>query len=122
MMRITYDAEADVLAILLADSDVEETRSIAPGVEADLDSGGRVLSVEFLNASKKYDLGGAQLNGSDTPYSLATAGALYGLSSTTLRHQIHRGALRGVKMGRNWMVHRDDLEGYLTRRSRKAKT
>ena len=121
-MRITYDKAMDVLAILLADAEVEETRSIAPGVEVDYDSTGRVLALEFLNASKKYDLSGAKLEDPDPYYSLAAAGATFGLSPTTLRHQIGRGVLPGTKFGRNWMVHRDDLYKYLKERSRKAKS
>ena len=120
-MRITYDKEMDVLAILLADAEVEQTRSIAPGVEVDYDSAGRVLAIEFLNASRKYDLSGAELQSPDPYFSLAAAGAMFGLSPTTLRHQIGRGVLRGVKLGRNWVVHRDDLEDYIEKRSRKAK-
>ena len=121
-MRTTYDDEADVLAVLLADAEVEETRSIAPGVEVDYDSSGRVLAIEFLNASKKYDLSGANLEPPDPFYSLAAAGALFGLSPTTLRHQIQRGALPGTKFGRNWMVHLDDLNTYIKERSRRAKS
>ena len=120
-MRITYDKEVDVLAILLADSEVEQTRSIAPGVEVDYDLDGRILAIEFLNASKKYDLRGAEFEDPDPYFSLAAAGAMFGLSPTTLRHQIGRGVLRGVKFGRNWVVHRDDLEDYMEKRSRKAK-
>ncbi|MCI0440632.1 MAG: DUF2283 domain-containing protein [Chloroflexi bacterium] len=64
-MKITYDREVDVLAILLADAEVKETRSIAPGVEVDYDSSGRVLAIEFLNASKKYDLSRARFEPPD---------------------------------------------------------
>jgi len=120
-MRITYDKEMDVLAILLADAEVQQTRSIAPGVEVDYDSAGRVLAIEFLNAGKKYNLNGAELEDPDPYFSLAAAGAMFGLSPTTLRHQIGRGVLRGTKFGRNWVVHRDDLEDYMEKRSRKAK-
>lgn len=120
-MRITHDKRMDVLAILLSDGEVDETRSIAPGVEVDVDSTGRVLALEFLNASKKYDLSGAELEGPDPYFSLAAAGAMFGLSPTTLRHQIGKGVLRGTKFGRNWVVHRDDLYTYLAERSRKAK-
>ena len=121
MMRITYDREADILAILLADEEVEETKNLAPGVEADYDSKGRILAVEFLNASKKYDLDGIKLEDPNPYYSLAAAGAMFGLSPTTLRHQVGRGVLRGTKFGRNWVVHRDDLEDYMEKRSRRAK-
>ena len=120
-MRITYDKEMDVLAILLADAEVQQTRSIAPGVEVDYDSAGRVLAIEFLNAGKKYNLSGAELEEPDPYFSLAAAGAMLGLSPTTLRHQIARGVLRGTKFGRNWVVHREDLEDYMEKRSRKAK-
>ena len=121
-MRTTYDREADVLAILLADAEVAETRSIAPGVEVDYDSSGRVLAMEFLNAGKKYDLSGTELESPDPYYSLAAAGELFNLSPTTLRHQIGRGVLRGTKFGRNWVVHQDDLEAYIMERSRKSKS
>ena len=121
LMKITYDRDVDVLAILLADEEVETTKNIAPGVEADYDSQGRILAIEFLNAGKKYDLDGVELQSPDPFYSLAAAGALFGLSPTTLRHQIERDVLHGVKVGRNWLVHRDDLEDYMRNRSRKAK-
>ena len=120
-MRVTYDKKADVLAVLMDDAEVEETKSIAPGVEVDYDSEGRVLAIEFLHASKKYNLKGAEFEAPDPYYSLAAAGALFGLSPTTLRHQIEKGVLHGIKFGRNWVVHRDDLEIYLKERSRKAK-
>jgi len=54
-LRITYDKETDALAIDLADAAVEETRNIAPGVEVDFDSTGRVVAIEFIHPSKSYD-------------------------------------------------------------------
>ncbi len=121
-MRITYDEEADVLSVLLADAEVEETRNIAPGVEVDYDSSGRVLGIELLRSGQKYDLDEMDLERPEPYYSLAAAGDLYGLSPTTLRHQIARGVLKGVKFGRNWMVHRDDLDSYMKEKSRKARS
>ena len=103
-----------------ADAEVEETKSIAPGVEVDYDSNGRVLSIEFLNAGKKYDLKGDEQEEPDPYFSLRAAGELFGISPTTLRHQIEKKILRGTKFGRNWMVHRDDLYDYMQNRSRKA--
>ena len=120
-MRITLDKEADVLAIILADAEVEETKTIAPGVEVDYDSSGRVLSIEFLNACKKYDLEGAGIESPKRFCSLAEAASLVGLSPVTLRHQIERGVLAGTKLGRNWVIQLDDLYSYLNERSRKAK-
>ncbi len=120
-MRVTYDREADALSILLADGEVEQTKNIAPGVEVDFDFEGKVLAIEFLNASKKYDINVSGLEEPDPYFSLAAAAELYGLSATTLRHQIEREVLPGVKFGRNWVVHRDDLDEYIRGRSRKAK-
>ena len=121
-MRITYDKDADVLSILLADADVEQTRNIAPGVEADYDYSGRVVGIEFVKASQRYDIDWREFDPPDPYYSLADAGALYSLSPHTLRHQIQRGVLPGTKFSRNWMVHIDDLEEYVARRSRKERT
>lgn len=121
IVQITYDREADVLALLLTDADVEETKSIAPGVHVDYDFSGHVSAIEFLNASKKYDLSRTELEEPDPYFTLAEAGYLFDLSPTTLRHQIHRGALRGTKIGRNWVVHRDDLNDYIAERSRKVR-
>lgn len=120
-MRVTYDKEADALAILLSDEEMQETRSIAEGVEVDFDSKGRVLAIEILGASKKYDLSGTVFDVPGPYYSLASAGEKYGLSPDTLRHQIHRGLLRGFKIGRNWLVRDEDLESYVSRHSRKPK-
>ena len=120
-MRITLDKEADVLAIILADAEVEETKSIAPGVEVDYDSGGRVVAIEFLNACKKYDLDETEIEPPKRFCSLAEAASLVGLSPVTLRHQIERGVLVGTKLGRNWVIQLDDLYLYLNERSRKAK-
>ncbi len=120
-MRVMYDREADALSILLADGEVQQTKNIAPGVEVDFDFEGKVLAIEFLNASKKYDIDTNGLEEPEPYYALAAAAEQCGLSATTLRHQIEKGVLHGVKFGRNWMVHRDDLDDYMRERSRKAK-
>jgi excisionase family DNA binding protein len=119
-MRATYDRCADSLAIVLADEEVEETRNIAPGVEVDYGSSGRVVAIEVLNASRKYDVEHIGLESPDPYLSLAEAGELVGISPTTLRHQIARGILPGTKIGRNWAVHQRDLFKYANERSKKA--
>ena len=55
-MKATYDRCADSLAIVLADAEVEETINIVPGVEVDYDSSGRVVAIEILHTSDKYDV------------------------------------------------------------------
>ena len=119
-MRATYDQHSDALTIILADAEVEETRNVAPGVELDYDSTGRVVAIEVLNASTKYEVHHVGLEAPDPYLSLAEAGELVGISPITLRHQIVRGVLPGTKIGRNWAVHHRDLIKYATERSKKA--
>lgn len=52
-MRITYDQEADILAILLNNSVIEESDEEKPGVIIDYDHQGNVVGLEILDASKR---------------------------------------------------------------------
>ena len=119
-MKITYDRDADAMLILLADSEVEETKSVAPGFFADYDADGRVIALEILKATQKYDFDQTEIEPPDPYMSLSDAGEMFGLSPTTLRHQIARGVLKGSKFGRNWMVRHDHMAAYIRERSRKA--
>ena len=119
-VKLTYDEDADAVMMLLADAEVEETREISIGVYADYDVQGRLIALEILDACKNYDLAEGELDAPNPFLSLAAAGEMYGISPTTLRHQIARGVLKGVKAGRNWVVHHRDLHAYMTQRSRKA--
>ena len=120
-MEITYDKNVDAMTILLANLDIEETRDIAPGVYVDYDADGRVVALEILKASQKYDISEIEMQPPNPYISLSDAGRLYGLSPTTLRHQISRGVLEGKKFGRNWMVRNDHMADYVRERSRKAR-
>jgi YD repeat-containing protein len=52
-MKITYDAEVDVLRIILSDQPVEESDEDKPGIIIDYDAQGNVVSMEILDASKR---------------------------------------------------------------------
>jgi uncharacterized protein YuzE len=52
-MKVLYDAEVDVLSILLSDAPVEESDEDKPGVILDYDKHGNVVSLEILDASKR---------------------------------------------------------------------
>ena len=119
-MKVVYDQRSDSLAIVLANAEVEETKNIAPGVEVDYDSSGRVVAIEVLHARDKYDVKHIGLESPDPYLSLAEASEMVGISPTTLRHQIARGVLAGTKVGRNWAVHQRDLFKYATERSTKV--
>ena len=118
--EIAYDKNIDAVMILFSGSDIEETRDIAPGVYVDYDSEGRMVGLEILKASQKYDLGDTEFQAPDRYMSLSDAGRLYGLSPTTLRHQVSRGILKGKKFERDWMARNDHMADYVRERSRKA--
>jgi uncharacterized protein YuzE len=52
-MKVTYDAEVDILRIVLSDQPVEESDEDKPGVIIDYDDRGNVVSMEILDASKR---------------------------------------------------------------------
>ncbi|HEY5043237.1 MAG TPA: DUF2283 domain-containing protein [Verrucomicrobiae bacterium] len=54
-MKLTYDKETDTLLIVLTKRTIDETEEIRPGVLADLDETGALVSLEILNASSKVD-------------------------------------------------------------------
>jgi excisionase family DNA binding protein len=46
------------------------------------------------------------------PIGLSEAAQLLGVSHATLRAQVHRGRLRAVKVGRDWLVDRQEIDRY----------
>lgn len=119
----TYDAAADVLGVWLAPDDgTAITRVVAPGVHADVDAAGRLVSVEVLDASGRYAR--AALEALASPAELLTlseAAAESGLAPTTLRGLLHRGRLAGVKRGRDWLVTAAALWSYLDSRDARGR-
>ena len=57
MVQVNYDANYDVLSIILVSKRVKESAEILPDVIADFDDDGRVVAFEILDASKVVDLG-----------------------------------------------------------------
>ena len=52
-MKVSYDAEVDVLRIILSDQPVDESDEDKPGIIIDYDAQGNVISMEILDASKR---------------------------------------------------------------------
>ncbi len=52
-MKISYDAEVDVLSIIFLETTVT-TKEIAEGIAADYDSQGRLAGIEILDATKRF--------------------------------------------------------------------
>ena len=52
-MKITYDPETDTLTIKLKKTRIAESDELQPGVIADLDTKGRIVGLEILDASRR---------------------------------------------------------------------
>jgi len=52
-MKITYDAEVDILRIRLTDAPIEESDEEKPGLILDYDENGNVIGFEILNATAR---------------------------------------------------------------------
>jgi uncharacterized protein YuzE len=49
-MKATYDAEVDVVMVYFASAKYDHSEEIYPGMIADFDANGRIISLEILNA------------------------------------------------------------------------
>ena len=54
-MKVTYDAESDVLRILFSKASIDESDEDRPGVVLDYDSEGNVVGIEILDASLRME-------------------------------------------------------------------
>lgn len=52
-MKVTYNAEVDILRITLNDVPVDESDEDKPGVILDYDADGNVVGIEILDASQR---------------------------------------------------------------------
>jgi uncharacterized protein YuzE len=53
-MRLKVDKENDALYLRLDDTPIVESEEVSPGVILDLDATGRVVGVEMLNLSSRF--------------------------------------------------------------------
>jgi len=54
-MKVTYDAEVDVLRIVLNSAEIEESDEEKPGVILDYDKDGNIVGLEILDASRRVE-------------------------------------------------------------------
>lgn len=54
-MKVTYEAEVDVLRILFSNAPIEESDEEKPGMIIDYDKDGNVMGMEILDATKRMD-------------------------------------------------------------------
>ena len=53
MMKVTYDAEVNILRIILSDQLIEESDEEKPGIIIDYDADGNMVGMEILDASER---------------------------------------------------------------------
>ena len=118
-MQLTYDATVDAFQFELAPgTPVAKTIEWGHGVYVDVDARGRVLGIEVLDASTRFDAASlATLQPPVNTLSLAEAADESGLSAATLRVLLNGGRLVGRKQGRDWTVTLSDLYTYLESRA-----
>ena len=56
-MKATYDSETDALYVRFAETTIVDSDEVAHGVILDFDSDGKIVAVEFLEASKHITAG-----------------------------------------------------------------
>ena len=54
-MEVSYDADVDILSIILVHTRANDSQEVLPGVVADFDSGRRIIALEIFDASKLAD-------------------------------------------------------------------
>ncbi len=54
-MKVTYDAEVDILRLIFSSVPVEESDEDKPGVILDYDKDGNLVGMEILDASKRTE-------------------------------------------------------------------
>lgn len=52
-MKVIYDAENDIIDLVLSDDAVSESDEIRDGIIVDYSAAGRIVSIEILDASQK---------------------------------------------------------------------
>jgi uncharacterized protein YuzE len=54
-VKVTYDADVDVLSIVLSQAPIEESDEEKPGIILDYDEDGNIVGIEILDASQRVE-------------------------------------------------------------------
>jgi uncharacterized protein YuzE len=124
LIRLTYDAESDVLGIWLPGPPGRTVKTIVvkPWIHVDVDASGGCAGIDILDAKHQIPL--AALRKLPRPESWSTlseAAKESGLSANTLRVLVNRGRIEARKQGRDWLVDDASLWNYLEAREARGR-
>ncbi|HHT9115785.1 MAG: DUF2283 domain-containing protein [Planctomycetes bacterium] len=55
-MKIEYDKEVDAIYIRIQEKEVAHTKEIEEGINLDLDNEGKIIGLEIIGATERYNL------------------------------------------------------------------
>ena len=55
-MKIEYDKEVDAIYIRIQEKKVAHTKEIEEGINLDIDNEGKIIGLEIIGATERYDL------------------------------------------------------------------
>lgn len=55
-MKIEYDKEVDAVYIRIQEKEVAHTKEIEEGINLDLDNEGKIIGLEIIGATERYNL------------------------------------------------------------------
>ncbi len=55
-MKIEYDKEVDAIYIRIQEKEVAHTKEIEEGINLDIDHEGKIIGLEIIGATERYDL------------------------------------------------------------------
>jgi excisionase family DNA binding protein len=99
-MKITYDKQADAMAIVMRDGRISKDVEVAENVYAGFDRAGHLIELQVLEVSK-----------AEAPWFTLEAAAKYlDISERTLLRWIKGGKLKPTKVGREYRIKPSELK------------
>jgi uncharacterized protein YuzE len=119
-LKVEYEPEVDILTIYLQDLETALSHSAEaePGVVLNYSENNGLVSVEILDASKRYPSGQLAANSVDELIDLRTASKLSSIAPVTLRTQAEKGRLWAMRLAGQWVTTRERLQQYLDSRQK----
>ena len=123
-LKIEYEPEVDILTIYLQDPEAHLSHSVEAetGIILNYGRDDSLVSMEILDASRRYPPGQLSAYSVDEFIDLKMASKLSTIAPVTLRTQAEKGKLWAIRLGGQWVTTRERLQQYIDRWSRKVAT